>query len=210
MTTKRWIIAIVTVLILSFLLGYCNRQEPKTEIKEVVITVPEKTGEFNSPDIFIPKGDNIKTIIKYKDTIISLPQINQELVEKYLTIKEERDRLLMYADAVKINSYENVFDNKDVKLTIKSKTEGKLLELIPEYVIKPQEVKVPIEVPKPKERVFSMNLGAGLNTTTKLEKLEPTVNLDLVNKKGNILSASLGTQGTVSVSYKVNILNIRK
>lgn len=203
------IVIVAVVIIGFFLLGRCSK-ECKTETKTVTVTVPQKQGKFESPTILKPQSTNIKTAIQFKDSIIYVPQVNEELVQQYLAQKSELERLKSYTNAIAINEYENVFDNDDVKIIVKAKTEGKLLELKPEYTIKPQTVTTNIDIPKPKERVFSMNIGAGINTTKQLDKLDPSIHLDLVNKKGNILSASYSVDGVVGIKYSVNLFNIKK
>ena len=202
---------------LLFFTGRCTKECPTT-IKEVTITVPEKTGSFPNPTILKPISSDIKTVIQLRDTVIEIPQVNQELMNKYLALEQENnsnkrdlDRFKMYADAISINEYEQTFDNDDVSLKVKAKTEGKLLELlIPEYKVKSKTYSTDVNIPKPKEKVFSLNIGAGLTTTKDLNKLDPSIHLDLINKKGNILSGSYSVDGVIGVKYSVNLFNIKK
>lgn len=205
------IIGLLILLFLAFMLGKCTT-DCKTEIIDIPIVIPEKSGEFSKADstVLVPIQTKEVSKIIYNDSIIYVPTVNQELVDKYLQTKEELDKLKLYTDAVKINSYETLFDNKDLKLTIKSKTEGKLLELKPEYTIKEQSLNIPVIVPKPKEKVFSLNIGAGLTTTKQLDKLDPSVHLDLVNKKGSILSTSYSVDGVIGIKYSIPLFSIKK
>lgn len=196
-----------------FLVGRCSK-ECKTELIEVPVTIPKKEGEFKSPEILIPKDTNIKTVVQYKDSsVIIAGKINKELADNYIKLLEENDKLKAfkaYADAIKINTYETKFDNEDLSLTIKSKVEGKLLEIVPSYVRKEINTNVAVNVPKPPEKVFSMNIGAGLSTTKQLDKIEPTVHIDLINKRGNILSVGYGSEGTIQGKYSIPLFSIKK
>lgn len=218
--TKRLLITIGIVFILlisSFFLGKCT-SECKTESKQIEVTVPEKEGSFESPKILIPQSSETQTVIKFKDTILYIPQVNEELVNKYLAleketdiIKRENERLKLYTDAIKINKYKVPFEDDNLKLEVEAETEGKLLSLKPStYLIKSQKIQTTVDIPKPKEKVFSLNLGAGLTTTKQLDKLDPSIHLDLVNKKGNILSTSYSVDGVIGIKYSINLFNIKK
>lgn len=206
---KYIIIGIIILLIASFILGRCTSNN-KTEKINTTIVVPEKKGSFESPKVLIPQSNNIKTAIQLKDTIIYVPQVDQELVQRYLAQESELERLKAYTNAISINEYENVFDNEDVKIIIKAKTEGKLLELKPEYTIKAKSIPVTIEVPKPKERVFNLNMGAYTTYSQELKQFDPGIKLDLVGKKGSVLSAGYSIDKNIMVSYSIPILTIKK
>lgn len=211
------IVGIIIILGLFFTIGYCSRK-CETEVKTITVTVPEKKGSFESPKVLTPESSTIKTIIKFRDTIISVPQVNEELLNKYLAlenendlIKRDNDRLKLYTDAIKINKYKVPFEDDNIKLEIEAETEGKLITLKPaNYLIKSQNVKVDIDLPKPKEKVFSMNIGAGLTTTKQLDKLDPSIHLEMVNKKGNIIGASYSIDGVIGVKYTIPLFSIKK
>lgn len=203
---------ILLLMIVSFCAGRCSKT-CKTQTLNIPVVIPEKRGEFQSPSVLVPIESKEITKIVYHDSIITVPTVNQDLMDKYISTLEENDKLKniqQYADAIRINKYKQTYEDPNIKIDIEAETEGKLLSLKPNYVWKSQKINVPIEIPQPKERVFSMNIGAGLNTTKQLDKLEPTVNLDLVNKKGNTLSIGYGTEGTISANYKIKLFDIKK
>jgi len=206
--SKYFIGIIILLFIACFFMGRCSKRCEIQEVKIPVI-IPAKSGSFKSPQILVPINTKEVTKIVYLDSTIFVPTLNQELVDKYIETKSELDKLQQYTEAVRINSYETVFDNKDVKLTIKTKTEGKLLELIPEYTVKKLDTLISATIPKPKEKVFSMNIGAGLQTTKDLNKLDPTVNLDFVNKKGYIIGGSYSINGVISVKATIPLFSIK-
>jgi len=212
-TNPRLIIGVIIgVIIISFFVGRCSKDRPIQKI-EMPVTIPAKTGEFKSPDILVPIQTKEVTKILYKDSVMYVPTVNQDLVDAYIKTLEENDKLKslnLYTDAIKINKYETVFDNKDLKLTVKSTIEGKLLELTPEYIIKEQNIIVPVDIPKPKEKVFAMNIGAAINTSKDLNKIDPSVQLQLVNKKGAILSASYSIDGVVGIGYSIPLFSIKR
>lgn len=211
MSNKTRLGLVITVLLFGvfFLLGRCSKT-CRTQTLNIPVVIPEKRDSFPTKGDLVPIETKEITKILYKDSIITVPTVNQDLVDKYLQTKEELDKLKLYTEAIKINNYETKFDNKDLELTIKSKTEGKLLEITPSYVIKQQNINVPVEIPKPKERVFSMNVGAQITATKDLAKFDPSVKVDLVNKKGHILTGSYSLDGVIGVGYSVNLFDIKK
>lgn len=214
--TRLGVIIALLLIVFSFFIGRYTKQ-CKTDVIYTKVTTPEITHKFDSPQVFVPETNAIKSIIKYKDTTIFIPQVNQELLDKYIALENENDsnkkeliRLKMYSDAVSIKEYNTPFEDKNIKLNVYSKIQGQLLEQKPEYTIKSQDLTIPVTIPKPKEKVFSMNVGAGITTTKQLDKIDPSVHLDLINKKGNILSASYSIDGVIGVKYSVPLFSIKK
>lgn len=206
----------IGIIILIFFLGRCTK-ECETETKTITITTPEVKGKFETPNVIVPESNTIKTIIQYRDTTLVIPQVNQELVEKYLALQQENDltkrenqQLKLYTDAVSINNYSTVFDNDDIKLTINSKTEGKLLEIKPEYIIKSKTINKEVEVNKPKEKVFTLNVGVYSTYSKELKTLDPGIKLDGQLKNGQIISAGISLDKNILVSYTIPIFSIKK
>lgn len=160
--SRNRLIMIGIFVVIAFMLGWCSRGKPKTRIINKEVTVPAKQGSFPSPNVLVPIDTREVSKIVLKDTTIYVPTVNQELVDKYLQTKEELEKVKLYADAVKINHYETKFDNKDLALTIKTKTEGKLLEIQPDWIIKEQKLTVPVEVPVVKDN-FGFLIGGKYN-----------------------------------------------
>lgn len=206
---------VILLLIASFSIGRCTKTCEVTPTT-VTVTTPEVKGSFESPQVLKPESNNIKTVIKLKDSIVLIPQVNEELMQKYLalenqtnTVIKENERLKLYSEAITINNYNTPFEDDNIKLNIKSKTQGILLEVKPDYIIKSKTITTNVDLPKPKEKVFSLNGGLQLTFTKDLSKFDPAVKLDFVGKK-NVLSASYSKDGYISVGYTVPIFSIRK
>lgn len=210
------IAGVIILIIIAFIIGQCTK-ECEVETKTVTITVPAKSGSFESPKVLVPESTTIKTVIQYKDSTLVIPQINQELVEKYMALESENDsnkrelaRLKLYTDAITINTYENVFDNEDVKIIVKAKTEGKLLELKPEYTIKERTITKDIEIPKPQSKVFQLNVGVYSTYSKELKTFDPGIKLDLIGKRGSVLSVGYSVDKNIMASYSIPIFSIKK
>jgi len=211
----KYIIGSIILIVIFFFIGRCTK-ECDIVTKEITVTTPEVKGDFDTPKVLVPESNTIKTIIKFRDTTLIMPQVNQELVEKYLALQNENDAtkrenasLKMYTDAVTINNYNTPFEDDNIKLTIKAKTQGLLLEAKPDYTIKPKTITTNVNIPKEKQKVFSLNAGLQLASTKELSKFDPAVKLDLVGKK-NILSASYSKDGYISVGYTIPLFSIKK
>jgi len=200
---------ILGIIIIIFCLGRCSKKCEITKIN-VPVTIPAKDGSFESPQVLVPIESKEITKILYKDSLIYVPTVNSDLMDKYIQTQEELDKLKLYADAIKINNYKQTFNNDDLELTIEAKTEGKLLNLKPSYTIKSKSLTLPIDIPKPKSQVFAMNVGASIQTTKDLSKLDPAVNLQLINKKGSIIGASYSVDGVIGISYTIPLFKINK
>ena len=201
---------IVFLLVFIFIQRGCTAQTIHNTTKQKVI-VPEKKGEFKNPTAIINiKGK--KDSIVWKNKIIRTENpFNKKLAEDFILSQKENDSLKslkLYLDAIEEVDGTYVFDNKDLKLEVYTKTRGEILEIIPKYTIKEREEIVQV---KEKRTVFALYAGAGLNTTTTLEKLTPEVNLGFQNKKGSILTFKYGiTDKSVGVGYSLRIKNYKK
>lgn len=205
---KYHIIGIIILLLISFIVGRCTKSKEVTTITKT-ITIPETRGSFETPKVIVPESNEIKTVIQYKDTTLVIHQVNEELVNKYLESQEELERLKLYTNAISINNYKNTFDNEDIQLTILSKTEGKLLEVKPEYIIKEKKLPVTIEVPK-EELLFRLNAGIYSTYSTELKTYDPGVKLDFINNKNHIISAGYSINKNVMVSYTIPLFKVNK
>lgn len=78
-------------------------------------------------DSIITKFDTIKNIEpKVKDSIVyKINPYNEELLKKY---EEATNKLELYKKAIKEHEYEEVFEDSIQKITVYSKTRGKLLK----------------------------------------------------------------------------------
>ncbi|WP_395073895.1 hypothetical protein [Flavobacterium sp.] len=194
---NKWILYLaIVVFIASFILDKCNNSE-------VIITVPEQTGET----IFIyPKNTPIEkdTILLratkwYEnkkqnnflqseiDKLISESETKQKDFDKLFetsTFKNDSLQKLLYAQAIQLNSFHETIDNDTVRIDAIGITEGKLKTLKIDWKVKEKKITVPI---KSKIGVY---LGSELGANKDLNQFTYKANLGIKNKKGTIYRAS--------------------
>jgi hypothetical protein len=197
----------IAILVVSlFTMRSCSAQT-KQGVSTQKVIVPEKKGEFHKP-VAILNGKTKKDSVVYKDKIITTENpVNKELYKKYAEAKDSLDQVKMYLEAIEEREQTQVFDNKDVKIEVYTKTRGQLLELKPKYTIKEREEQVQV---KQKESVFAVHTGLVIETSTSLNKLVPKAQLGLQNKRGDILSLYYSTDKSIGVGYTFRIINIKR
>lgn len=204
---------IIPYLIILGLLVYIfispQKKETKTATQKVII--PEKKGYIKNPIVII-KYKGVKDSVIWKDKIIRTENpVNKKLAEDFILSQKENDSLKslkLYLDAIEEVDGTYVFNDKYVKIEVNTKTRGEILKISPTYTIKEREEILQI---KQKQTVFAIYAGAGLNTTTTLEKLTPEANLGFQNRNGSILIFKYGiTDKSVGVGYSLRILNYKK
>jgi hypothetical protein len=200
-----YVIGVFFVIYLFTLVQQCSEEK---EIIPVTIETPTKSGSFVKPTDIIPgvaKKDSI--VYKKGKTIYTENPINKQLAEDYLKATDSIKRLKLYLDAIQEKDGTYVYDNKDLKLEIYAKTRGELLEIKPNYTIKPSEVKVDVPV---KQTVFAMYGGLELGNNSSLSNLSVKADVGIQNKKGTIFSVGADTRGNYFVGAKVKFLDIKK
>jgi hypothetical protein len=199
---------IILGLLVFIFIGSQKKAENTTKQK---VVVPERKGEFKSPSAIINiKGK--KDSIIWKDKIVRTENpINKKLAEDFIASQKENDSLKilkLYLDAIEEVDGTYVFNDNYLKLEVATKTRGKILKITPKYTIKEREEILQV---KQKETVFALYAGAGLNTTTTVEKLTPEVNLGFQNRKGSILTFKYGiTDKSIGIGYSLRIINYKK
>ena len=200
-----YVVGIFFVIFLFTLVKQCN--EPKETIP-VTIETPAKSGSFEKPTEFVPgvaKKDSI--VYKKGKTIYTENPINKQLAEDYLKATDSIKRLKLYLDAIQEKDGTYVYDNKDLKLEIYTKTRGELLEIKPNYTIKPTEVKVNVPV---KQTVLAMYGGLEILNNPNLNNLGVKAEVGIQNKKGTIFTIGADTRSNYYVGAKVRFLDIKK
>ena len=198
---NKWILYLVVIVVIaSFILDKCNNSE-------VIITVPEQTGETifiypkNTPipevgkmikDI--PKWSNSTTLKKEKnflqieiDKLISESETKQKDFDKLFetsTFKNDSLQKLLYAQAIQLNSFHETIDNDTVRIDAIGIMEGKIKTLKIDWKVKEKKITVPI---KAKIGVY---LGSELGANKDLNQFTYKANLGIQNKKGTIYRAS--------------------
>jgi len=195
----------ILILILAFFIG---RWTSPKETKVISVTVPELVGE--SPIIVNPKPIiTTKDSLIYQDSLIFTENpFNKELVDKYIKLESEKDKLLEYLNSIQIRKYQVPFENDTIKIVGNVEVQGELKSIKYDWKVKSQNYN--LNIPKPKERIFSVNIGAGLTTTKDLTQLDPSIHLDFIGKKNNVLSLSYSEDKTLGIKYSINLFNINK
>lgn len=197
-------IIIIGLISCLFIQRSCNNRTTGTE----VIRLPSIADTFQKVTPTPIKYDTVyKDSIVYKDKVIKITNpINVELAESYLKAKDSITRLNLYISAIEIKRYKEVFDDSNVTITVDAETTGKLNWMKSSYVIKERVVTTPVKV---KQTVFAAYLGGGTGIS---KTMTPsfTGNVGFQNKRGDIILGGYAVDGTISATYIVRILNIKK
>jgi hypothetical protein len=198
---------ILSLIVIIFVQRSCSAQTSQSKQK---IIVPEKKGEFTNPSAILnTKGK--KDSIVYKDKIVRTENpFNKKLAEDFILSQKENDSLKalkLYLNAIEEREQTYVFDNKDTKLEIYTKTRGEILKITPKYIIKEREEIVMV---KNKENVFALYAGGGISNSTSLNNFAAEAHIGMQNKSGDIISAGYDTQKNISIRYYRQIFKIKK
>jgi hypothetical protein len=114
-------------------------------------------------------------------------------------------KLIIYNQAIQLNSYTQTFDDENITGTASGIVRGEIQSMKFDYTIKEKK----IDTPKPKETAFRLlgGLEAGINPT--IGNFAAKGNMMFQNKKGNIFSASYDTQNRIWIGYSASLLNIK-
>lgn len=146
-----WHLTLYAAIIILLCLQFCERQDADTVI------VPEQKGTF-APVVNPEPLPAPPPVVKYikGDTLRVPSKVNEELYDLYMasyereqlskdTISQQKERLAqmqLTVDALAEHDYENLFENSKMSVLVKSKTQGKLLSIVPEWTIKADTVKL--------------------------------------------------------------------
>jgi hypothetical protein len=135
---------------------------------------------------------------------------NKKLAEDFIKSQKDNDSLKalnLYLKAIQEVDGTYVFDNKDVKLEITTKTRGEILKITPKYTIKEREETV---IVKNKETVFALYAGGGVSDNLQFNNFAAEVHLGIQNKSGDIITAGYDTQQNISIKYSTQLFKIKK
>lgn len=198
---------ILSLIIIIFVQRGCSAQTSQSNQK---VIVPEKKGEFKNP-IAIINSKGKKDSIIYKDKVVVTENpFNKKLAEDFILSQKENDSLKalkLYLNAIEEREKTYVFDNKDTKLEIYTKTRGEILKITPKYTIKEREETVMV---KNKETVFALYAGGGISDNLTLNNFTAEAHIGLQNKSGDIISAGYDTQKNISLKYSKQLFKIKK
>ena len=203
MTSKSIPYIIIALLAAFLLFRECNR-----ETKTITVTVPAVEGEFEpQKPVYITETDTVY-ITRWKEHEIFTPNpVNDSLAIAYQEAQDSLVRYKMYVDAIQIRTFENVFEDEFLKLTLTGEVQGELRYIKPEYKIKEREIDV--EVPETRFRLLA---GGEIGNNTTFSDLRYKINVGLQNQKGGIYRlgyARENFQDIIWVGYDFSILNLK-
>ena len=183
--------------------------------EEVVNEASNKAADVHIP---VPEGADEETVEAvtglYTDGVIARKgafsrewaiQLHEDIDIAYQEALDSIARYKMFLDAIQIRSFENIFEDDTIKITVTGEVQGKLNWLKPVYHIKERE----IDVPKTGLRLLA---GAEIGNTTLLSDFRYKLNVGLQNKNGAIYRlgyAKEGLQDYIWIGYDISILNLK-
>jgi len=186
------ITTIISIVIILFLL---NCQGEKDIIKVPVrIEVPIPGVEGKTDTIYVPKP-----------ILVEAPKETDTHLEAYLATKDSLERLRLYLDAITIREYRNEFEDDTIKIDTWSRVRGELLAQSNEYYIKPRTIAFDtvIDVQIPQFNELFLYGGGKYSFIDKSMGFE--AKLIFKNKKNNLLSIGIDSDGMVSGGYGFKI-----
>lgn len=206
---------IILYITIVFLVGViftqrsCAPQIEKYNSRQEVM-IPKKEGVFLKPSLVIKEAPK-KDSIKWNDRIIKTENpIDKKLANDYIQAQKENDSLKalnLYLKAIGEHEDTYVFDDKNLKLEVSTKTRGEILSIKSKYEIKERVEVVPV---RQKETKFALYTGVSLEYITDLNRLTPKASLGFQNKKGDILSVEMGLDKSIQVGYSFRLINIKR
>ena len=182
---------VLVILIIFLFSGKPEVIEPKIIIKDRIVEVPAKEGVLDT--IYLPEP-----------FIVDIPNpVNQELLDKYTTLKDSVAKVKMFKEAITENEYNETYEDENVKIDVYTKVRGKLLKQAPNYFIKPSKITIQdttaiITPYTPKPHLYG-GIEIGVNIPKNNYKPIIKGNLIFQNKKGNSINVGYDTNKNVWV-----------
>ena len=196
----KYIIIGIIILIISFFIG---RWTSPIETKIIKVTIPEVSGK--SPIVINPKPIiSIKDSLVYKDTIIYTENpLDKELINRYVKLESEKDKLIAYLNSIQIRKYKIPFENDTIKIIGNVEVQGELKSLNYDWTIKERKLDIPVNLKKP-----TMNLlfGGSVSNSIELDKFNFNANVGIQRKNGDLILGSYGIlDKSIQVGYLINL-----
>ena len=196
----KYIIIGIIILIISFFIG---RWTSPIETKIIKVTIPEVSGK--SPIVINPKPIiSIKDSLVYKDTIIYTENpLDKELINRYVKLESEKDKLIAYLNSIQIRKYKIPFENDTIKIIGNVEVQGELKSLNYDWTIKQKTLNIPIEIKKP---TMNLLLGGSVSNSIELDKFNFNANVGIQRKNGDLILGSYGIlDKSIQVGYLINL-----
>lgn len=191
-------IIIAALFLWVFLENGCHRRSlddeevVKSDTTNVVVEVPEKTGEIDKP---VPK-------IEYIERKIYVPITSEEDKELLRKYKKANDSLKqeLYKESTKRNTFVETFSNDDIEAVVKAEVGGSNLYEIsmPSYIVKKQNVTTPQVTSTVLKKKRELSLGSEIGIPTRLGN--PIIfkgNISLENKNNMRYKVGYDTEGNI-------------
>jgi hypothetical protein len=210
------------VFIIAFLFRKCNSDYNKLKSNnKVTIVIPAKNREFKQ---VVPeqKVITIQKIVKGETTLVLDPKYrkkNDSLLKVIDNLIAENNELIknfkgsngnvrnsMYENAIKLKSFEKVFDDSLVNIKFNGIVRGDVKSISSSYTIKQQSVKV-------KETKFRFLTGLEVGSNIKTPELTYKLNLMGQNAKANIYEVSLqnvNNQNYIMAGFNYSLFTVKK
>ena len=196
----KYIIIGIVVLLTAFFIG---RWTSPIETKIIKVTIPEVSGK--SPIVINPKPIiSIKDSLVYKDTIIYTENpLDKELINRYVKLESEKDKLIAYLNSIQIRKYKIPFENDTIKIIGDVEVQGELKSLNYDWTIKQKTLNIPIEIKKP---TMNLLLGGSVSNSIELDKFNFNANVGIQRKNGDLILGSYGIlDKSIQVGYLINL-----
>lgn len=195
---KKYIypIIIIILLLVVVLQRSCNRPN---EIRKVEVVIPEKVIEIQKETEikYLPSKPQ-KIYVEGKEIKTENP-VNEKLVRDYILTKDSL-KLEKYVKAIEEKEQIRTFNKDGVKVDVKTKTRGELLEQSVITIIEEQKIKVDVPI---KTRT-SVYVGAGLSNNKDLTNFTVQAELGLQIKR-DIISITVNSEKTFGIKYLIKL-----
>ena len=140
----------------------------------------------------------------YKDTIIYTENpLDKELINRYVKLESEKDKLIAYLNSIQIRKYKIPFENDTIKIIGNVEVQGELKSLNYDWTIKQKTLNIPIEIKKP---TMNLLLGGSVLNSIELDKFNFNANVGIQRKNGDLILTSYGVfDKSIQVGYLINL-----
>jgi hypothetical protein len=190
------ITTIISIVIILFLVN-CQGEK---EIKLITVTIPEKSGSFDFRKNPVPvTKDEPKD--HPKPEIIREQVIDSTYYFAYIALQDSIERQKMFEDAITIRQYFESFEDENQKIDVYTDVRGSMLSQKVDYTIFEAQMAVEVEIPQFNE--LFLYGGGKYSFIDKSMGFE--AKLIFKNKKNNLLSIGIDSDGMVSGGYGFKI-----
>ncbi len=185
-----WKISTAVCIVIILFLTQC---EGKKEIVEVPvrIEVPVLGVAGKTDTIYVPKP-----------VMVEVPTPDRE---REFTLMDSIEKILAYKDAVTIREYENTFEDDTIKIDTWSRVRGELLAQSNDYFIKPRTIQLDTVIQIQKPAFNELYLLGGVKYHLNTQSVGFEAKLIFKNKKNNLLSLGVDTNGVISGGYGIKL-----